>query len=333
MDHLALIKDIKKGEFLPIYFLQGEETFFIDQVTKALESKVLTEEEKGFNQHIFYGKDAQFDLKQVISAAKGFPMMGERQLVIVKEGQHQRDFEPLLNYLEQPQPSTVFVVNYKGKKYDGKRKLAKALKAKGYIFEFPKLRDYQLPDWIAQWAKSKGQNIGNKECLLLAEHLGNDLARINNEMDKLLGILPKGAVISAADIEQHVGISKEYNAFELQDALIKRDAEKAFQIVHYFIANPKAGPLPMVIGNLYNFFSKLCQFQMIKNKADAAKQLKVHPYFIKQYEAAARQYPLRRAVHVISYLREADVKSKGVGVLGGSSPELYKDLVYKILKV
>ncbi len=331
MEYQTILSELKKGQYKPIYFLHGEEPYFIDKITDYIEDHALEEDARGFNQHILYGKDNQVDVHQIISLAKGFPMMGDRQVVIVKEAQHLRNLEELLPYVQNPQPSTVLVINYKYKKYDGKKKLAKELKKLNYLFESKLLYDNQVPEWIRKTMQGKGLNIGQKAAFLLSEFLGTDLGRIEKEVDKLSLLVKPGEEISEALIERNIGISKDYNNFELQKAIGNRDVLKANRIINYFSSNPKANPLVVTIGILYNYFSKLLMYHSLKNKAEAPKVLGVNPYFIKDYQLAARNYDLRKSVRCIEYLREADVKSKGVGNASASDGELLKELIYKIM--
>jgi DNA polymerase III subunit delta len=250
-----IIGDWKKNKFKPVYWLEGEEEFFIDQIVDYAEHHILTEAEAGFNRMVFYGKDASW--VDVVTACRRYPMFSERQVVLLKEAQQMRDVEKLDMYIENPLSSTVFVVSYKEKKVDGRSKFAKLLKEKGEVYTTKKLYDNQLPEWTSDLVKSKGYTISNKGLSLLVDHIGNDLSRMSNEIQKVLVNLQDRKNITEDDIEQYVGISKEFNVFELQEAISARDMAKAIRIVQYFEANPKAGPIQLLLPVLHSFFSKV----------------------------------------------------------------------------
>ena len=326
----AILKDIKEQKFAPLYFLMGDEPYFIDLITNELEKNVLTEEEKSFNQTIVYGKDIA--IEDAMSAAKQFPMMSERTLVMVKEAQHlSRTIENLVSYAENPVPSTIFVISYKYKTLDKRKKLAKIAAKNGVLFESKKLYDNQIPDWIENYLRTKKINISPKAKFLLVEFLGTDLSRIANELDKLSILCPES--ITENDIEKNIGISKEFNNFELQKALIDKNILKSNRIVQYFGQNPKDNPLVVTIGVLYNFFSNVIVYHSLtdKSKNIVASELGVNPYFVQDYQKAAAQYPLKKAVQIISYLRDADLKSKGLGATNLAQDEILKELIFKIL--
>lgn len=326
----ALLKDIKAQKFAPIYFLMGDEPYFIDLITNELEKTVLTEEEKSFNQTIIYGKD--ITIEEVVGQAKQFPMMSERTLVIVKEAQHlSRTIENLVAYAENPLPSTVLVLSYKYKTLDKRKKLAKIIAKTGVLLESKKLYDNQIPDWIEQYLRNKKITIEPKAKFLLVEFLGTDLSRIANELEKLSLLCPQ--TVTENDIEKNIGISKEFNNFELQKALIDKEVLKANRIVKYFGQNPKDNPLVVTIGVLYNFFSNLIIYHSLtdKSKMMVASELGINPYFVQDYQKAGMQYPLKKAVQIISYLRDADLKSKGLGATNLAQEEILKELIFKLL--
>src|SRR6478736_7836085 len=250
-----IISDWKKKKFKPIYWLEGEEEFFIDQVMDYAEHHILNDAESGFNKVVFYGKDANW--ADVVNACRRYPMFAERQVVLLKEAQQMREVEKLEMYVEHPLSSTVFVVSYKEKKVDGRSKLAKLLKDKGEVLTTKKLYDYQMPEWTSELIKSKGYSISNKALLLLVDHIGNDLSRMNNEIQKVLVNLSDRKNITEDDIENFVGISKDFNVFELQEAIASKDLPKAIRIIQYFQSNPKAAPIQLVIPILHSFFSKV----------------------------------------------------------------------------
>lgn len=322
----SIINDIKNGNIKPIYFLMGEEPYYIDAISKYIEENVLTEEEKGFNQMVLYGRDVT--IEDIINTAKRYPMMAERQVVIIKEAQDlSRTIENLAPYVENLQPTTVLVFCYKYKKLDGRKKLGKLVKEKGVWFESKPLYENQVPDWIKRVLATKGLTITQKASQMLVEFLGTDLSKINNELEKLQLVLKPGEQITPQVVEENIGISKDFNNFELQGAIGARDIKKAFSIIQYFSQNPKNNSLPYTTALLYGFFSKVLAYHALTNKADAAKALGVHPYFLKDYELAARNIPMRKASEAISVLRDIDLKSKGVGAANLSTADLLKELI------
>lgn len=326
-----IVKDIKEGKIKPIYFLMGEEPYYIDAVSDFIEANVLTEEEKGFNQIVLYGRDISVD--DIVSNAKRFPMMAERQVVIVKEAQDlSRTIEKLVSYIENPQPSTVLVINYKYKKIDKRKALYKALQKKGVVFESKKLYENQVGDWIRRVLAGKNYSISPKAAQMLVEFLGTDLGKINNELEKLRIILPEGTQINAEHIEENIGISKDFNNFELRKAIGERNTEKAFRIVNYFADNPKDNPMVVTVSLLFNFFSQLLHYHGLhdKNPRNVASALKINPYFVNEYVSAARNFPMKKVSKVVSTLREFDVKGKGVNANAIPQGDLLKELLVKI---
>jgi len=330
-----LIKDINNKNFLPIYFLAGDEPFFIDKITKALEDQVLTEEEKGFNQTIVYGQDV--DMGNLIGIAKQFPMGSDRSLVIVKEAQHlSRSIDQLVNYAENPQTTTVLVINYKGKSLDKRTKLYKSIQASKSYFEFKKLYDNEVPAWIENRVAQSNIAIDTKAKFLLAEFVGSDLSRLDNEIEKLATIVGKGNKITPDQIERNIGFSKDFNNFELRNALVLKNLAKAAQIIKYFGKNPKDNPLVLTITSLFSLFQNIIILHTLsdKSKANAAKELGVHPFFVEEYFTAAKNYPLKSSTKIISLIREYDLKSKGVNSTGNTSQaDLLMELVIKIMSI
>jgi len=324
-----IIGDIKQGTIAPIYFLMGEEPYYIDGISDYIEDHLLSEEEKGFNQMVLYGRDVT--IEDIVSNAKRYPMMAERQVVIVKEAQElSRTIENLVSYVENPQPTTVLVICYKYKKLDARKKLAKAIKKSGILFESNKLYENQVPDWIRRVLAGKGYTITPKASQMLTEFLGNDLSKVNNELEKLQLIIKPGEQITPQIVEENIGISKDFNNFELQSAIATKDIKKAFGIVQYFGQNPKNHPIVMTVALLYSFFSKLLKYHSISDKSMAPKALGVNPYFIKEYQEAARNYPMKKVSAIVSAIREIDMKSKGVGAANLSQGDLLKELLVKI---
>ncbi len=325
----AIISDIKKGNIKPIYFLMGEEPYYIDGISNYIENTILSEEEKGFNQMTLYGRD--ISIEDIVSNAKRYPMMAERQVLIVKEAQDlHRTIENLVSYAENPQPTTVLVLCYKYKKLDKRKKLIKAITKTGVVFESKKLYDNQVPDWIKRVLAGKGYTITPKASLMLVEFLGNDLSKVNNELEKLQLILKPGEQITPQIIEENIGISKDFNNFELQNAIGEKNIKKAYAIIQYFSQNPKNNPLLMTTALLYGFFSKLLKYHALTNKGDAARTLGINPYFVKDYQTAARNYPMKKVSAIIGAIREIDMKGKGVGAANLPQADLLKELLLKI---
>jgi len=327
-----LVTDIKQGKLKPIYFLMGEEAYYIDKISDFIEENVLPEDQKGFNQMVLYGRDVSID--DIVSNAKRYPMMADHQVVIVKEAQDlSRTIENLEAYAKNPQPTTVLVVNYKYKKIDKRKALYKTLKKVAVVFESKKLYDNQVPDWIRRVLATKGYTIVPKASQMLVEFLGTDLSKINNELEKLQIVLPVGTQFTAEHIEENIGISKDYNNFELRKAIGEKNVVKAQRIVKYFGQNPKDNPMVVTVSLLFNFFSQLLHLHGLNDKSprSVASALKVNPYFVNEYILAARNYPMKKVSTVISNLREFDVKSKGVGANALPQGDLLKELLVRIM--
>ncbi|MGK0325183.1 MAG: DNA polymerase-3 subunit delta, partial [Polaribacter sp.] len=289
-----IVSDIKKGNIKPIYFLMGEEPYYIDKISDFIEENILDESDKGFNQQVMYGRDAS--IEDIVSSAKRYPMMAERQVLIIKEAQDlSRNIEKLVSYAENPQPTTVLVLNYKYKKLDKRKKLHKAIAKSGLIYESKKLYENQVSDWIRRVLGGKKYQIEIKAAQMLVEFLGTDLSKISNELDKLMIILPKETIINDKHIEDNIGISKDFNNFELRKAVGEKNIVKSNRIINYFVENPKNNPLVMTISLLNSFFTQLLLFHGLKDKSKSsvAKNLGVNPYFVDEYFIAARNYPMR----------------------------------------
>lgn len=326
-----ILADWKKLKFKPVYWLEGEEEYYIDKLMQYAEHNILSEADAGFNLTVFYGKDA--DWTAVINACRRYPMFAERQVVLLKEAQQMRDIDKLEGYIDKPLTSTVFVVSYKEKKVDGRSKLAKLLKDKAEVFTTKKMYDNQLPDWTAELVRSKGYTISPKALALLVDHIGNDLSRIDNEIDKLLVNLAGRNNITEDDIERYVGVSKEYNVFELQDAFAKKDKAKAIRIIQYFESNPKAAPIQLILPSLYNFFSKAYMTfgQSSTDEKSIAAAIGVNFYFVKDYITAVRNYKYEGIENGLLLLHAYNLKSIGVGSTGVEDASLLKELVVKIM--
>lgn len=330
----SVLKDIQQRKLKPVYLLHGEESYYTNLVSDALENKVLSEAEKGFNQSVVYGKDT--DWTTVMNMAKRYPMMSDYQLVIVKEAQNlkwDRVDEFVLRYFEQPLPSTILVFAYKYGKFDKRKKAYKLIDKSGLILESPKIYDNKVAAWIEDYLRDEGWKIHPQAAALMAEYLGTDLSKVANELDKLMLNVPKEREISAADIQNNIGISKDFNVFELNTALGQRDILKIYRIIDYFAANPKSNPTPVILGSLHAYFSKVLKYHYLigQEKATVAKTLGVHPFFMKDYELAARNYPVAKLVSIAGYLREYDLKSKGVDAFNLEPGDLLKELLFKIL--
>ena len=326
-----VVSEIKKGNIKPIYFLMGEEPYYIDKISDFIEENVLDEAEKGFNQQVMYGRDVS--VEDIVSSAKRYPMMAERQVIIVKEAQDlSRNIEKLLSYAENPQPTTVLVLNYKYKKLDKRKKLHKAIAKTGFIYESKKMYENQVSDWIRRVLSGKKYQIEPKASQMLVEFLGTDLSKISNELDKLMLILPKETIIDDTHIEDNIGISKDFNNFELRKAVGEKDVLKANRIINYFAENPKNNPLVMTISLLNSFFTQLLSFHGLKDKSknSVAKSIGVNPYFVDEYFLAGRNYPMRKVAQVIAILRDADLRSKGVGA-SQSQKDILKELLFRVL--
>ncbi len=326
-----IITDWKKGAFKPVYWLEGEEEYFIDKAVDYAEHHILNESESSFNLSIFYGKDASWP--DVVNACRRYPMFAERQVVILKEAQQMKDVEKLEPYVENPSPSTVFVVSYKDKKLDARKKFAKTVKEKGVLITTKKMYDRELPEWTKDMVQSKGLTITPKGLALLVDHIGNDLTRIENEVDKISVNLGKRTGITEDDIENFIGVSKEFNIFELQSAMAAKDLAKSIRIIQYFEANPKSAPVQLVLPSLYSFFSKV--FMVFgagtNDEKTIATAIGVAPYFVKDYIQAARLYSYQGAEKALLLLHQYNLRSIGIGNVNTEDGSLMKELAVKMM--
>ena len=331
MTYEQILSEIHKKNFAPVYFLTGEEPYFIDMISDTIENEALDEAERAFNQIVLYGRDV--DVETIANHARSFPMMGDRMVVIIKEAQDVQHLENFEAYLETLPATTVLVFDYKYKKFDKRKALAKKIDKKGVWFESKKLYDSNIPGWIQNYLKAEGYSITPKATQMLADYLGTDLHKIANELKKLVIALPKNKSISDADVERNIGISKDYNVFELQNALGSRDVLKANRIVNYFGDNPKENPLFLTAISLYGYFTKLLKLHYATDNSQAAlaSTLGVSPFFVRDYQAAARNYSIADCVRCIGVLREFDLKSKGYNVGEVSPKDLYREMVFKLL--
>ena len=327
---IKIVKDINEKRIKPIYFLMGEEPYYIDKLSDYIEQNVLTEEEKGFNQTVLYGRDVV--VEDIISTCKRYPMMADFQVVIVKEAQDlSKTIAKLEPYVLHPMPSTILVVCYKYKTLDKRTTLSKSIPKTGLLFESKKLYESALPQWLKRVLSGKNLNIDPKASAMLIEFLGNDLSKIANEVDKLAIVLPQGATITPEIIEKNIGFSKDFNVFEFQKAIGSRNVPKAYTIAYYFHENPKDHNIIMVNSLIFSFFSKLLQYHGLKDKSprNVASVLKINPYHLTDYDVALKNYPMRKVSQIIAGLRDMDVKSKGVGATLNDR-ELYKSVLYTI---
>ena len=332
-----VLQSLKKGQYAPVYFLQGDEPYYIDLIADHLEKNVIPEHEKGFNQMIMYGKDVS--MNAVITNARRFPMMAEKQLVLVKEAQEIQDFNKaegtklLEAYLQKPVPSTVLVFCYKYKALDNRKALTKLIDKNAVLVSTKKLYDNQVPDWIGSYVSESGYEISPKATFMISEFVGNNLERISNEIGKMLVNLGDTKQITENHVERYIGISREYNVFELQKALTNKNVVRANKIINYFAANPKANPVLPIIAMLFSFFSKLLVAHHTKDKSDRnlASVLKINPFFVKEYKLALSNYHLHKVVDNIHHLRNADLQSKGVKVGTVNDQQILKELVFKLL--
>jgi DNA polymerase-3 subunit delta len=319
-----IMADLKNRIYKPVYFLAGEEPYYIDLITDYIEEKVLPEAEKAFNQIVLYGEDTT--IPSIIETSRRFPMMSNHQVIIVKEAQSLKKIDDLIYYIEKPLLSTILVFNYKYKALDKRTKLYKLIDSNAIYFESGRLRDYQVPPWIDRYLMTKGIKTEPNASAMLH--------KIVNELEKLLINLPAGKpVITTELIEKNIGISKDYNNFELQKAVGDKNILKANMIVRYFADNPKDNPITLTIASLFSYFTKVLTYHYLtdKSKNNVASVLKINPFFVKDYEKAAAKYNVKKSVEIVGLLRIYDMKSKGFGDLSSTHGDLLKELIYKIL--
>ena len=328
---LKIINDIKAGNIKPIYFLMGEEPYYIDKLSEYIENSILQEHERDFNQTVLYGRDVT--IEDVVSNAKRYPMMADRQVVIVKEAQDLvKTIDKLESYAENPQPTTVLVICYKYKTLDKRKKITKILAQKGVVYESKKLYENQVGEWLKRVLQGKKLNIDPKAAAMLVDFLGTDLSKIANELDKLAIILPQGSTITPAIIEENIGFSKDFNVFEFRKAIGERNQLKSYQIADHFAQNPKDNPMVVTTSLVFSFFIQLLKYHGLKdrNPKTVAPILGVSPFFLKDYDVALRNYPMRKVSQIVASLRDIDVKSKGVGANALPQSDLLKEMLVKI---
>ncbi len=337
MSATEILNNLQQNKLSPVYFLQGAEPYFIDQVCNFLENNILNESERGFNLIVLYGKDVA--MHEVLTHARRFPMMAERQVVIVKEAHLLKDFEReegralLENYLDNPQPTTVLAFCYKYGKLNGNLKLAKKLKKQAVVFTSEPIKDWEVSKWVGAYLRDKGYKADEMALQLIADHIGNNLERLTNEIDKMLLNLPTGTVVNPEIVEKHIGVSREYNVFELNNALLKKDATKAYRIVQYFGANPKDNHPLRVLPVLYRLFVQLLQVHYLHDRSDStvARTIGVPAFIARQYVQALGRYPLGKVLRNIQHLHHTDLVLKGVEQPKTSEGYILKELVYKLL--
>lgn len=332
----SIIADARQGHYAPVYFLMGDEPYYIDYICDFLLNNILREDQREFNQMVCYGKDYERGASEILTAARRYPMMSDYQVIAIKEAQLVKNLEEdLAIYYQNPTPSTIIIICYKGKKLDKRRKLAQQLEQTAVVFESKALRDNEMPAWIAQQAAERSFRIDNKSCAMLADFLGTDLGRVVSELDKLAIVLKDAGSrdITPELVEKHIGISKDYNNFELVNALMTKDVLKVHRIARYYAANPKAHPVQLLTVVLFDFFAKLLIYQYLADKspASAAKALGVNPYFVKDYERAASLYSVRKVLNNISLIRQYDAKSKGYQQTALEDGELLRELLCQLM--
>ncbi len=327
-----IISDLRRQSYAPVYLLMGEEAYYIDQISDFIQNNVLDESQQEFDLTVFYGKDTE--MTTIINAAKRYPMMSPYQIVIVKEAQLIKDWEPLQYYVNNPSGSTILVFGYKYGTPDKRKKWVLDISKNGVVFESQKLRDYEMGPWISQYAKSKNVTVDEKAIVMLTEFLGTDLSKMANELDKLLLTKPANTNrITPEHVEKNIGISKDFNIFELQAALINKDVLKANRIIRYFADNKKNNPMLVVLAQLFSFFSNLMMYHYLSDKSQAvvASELKINQYFVKDYEKASKSFGPWKTMNIISWIRETDARGKGIESNNIDEVDLMKELIYKIL--
>ncbi|MEC7863434.1 MAG: DNA polymerase III subunit delta [Bacteroidota bacterium] len=333
MNYKEIITSISNKDVQPVYFLMGNEPYYIDKLSDVFAKNLLSAEQQEFNQITLYGKD--ITTEQVIAESKQFPFGAKKRVVIIKEGQQLKNIEKLDSYLDNPQPSTVLVISYKGKSIDKRKVFGKNLAKKCIVFESNKLYDDKIPAWILSYINDQGYTIDNSATAVLAEYIGADLSKITNELDKLMLAVKKEEKITTELIEYHIGISKDYNVFELQNALGRKDVIKVNQIINYFAKNTKNHHIVPILSALFSFFQKIMVYHFLENKSSksTASALKVNPFFVSQYQTAAKNYNKKQLFFIFEYLKEYDLKSKGVNNKSTNQSGLLKELTFKILHI
>lgn len=331
MEFNQIIKDLKAKKFQPVYFLCGEEEYFIDKISDYIEEHILDDNEKEFNQTVLYGLDT--DTVSIAAEAKRFPMMAPYNVVIIKEAQNLKNWDALESYFTKPSPTTILVINHKFKKPDGRSKAIKAVKKNSVFFESKKLYENEVISWVDKYVKAHGFTIDPRACWFMVESVGYELSKLSNEANKMFINLKPGERIDASFIEQNIGVSKDYNVFELNNALGVKDVLKANKIIRHFGNNEKAYPLQLILPGIYRYFSQLLLLYSAKttNSRELAPIMGINPFFVKDYQKAAPNYSVKKIARIMSALRKADLRSKGVGDSGTSKHDILKELIFEIL--
>lgn len=332
----SIIRDAKEGKYAPVYFLMGEEAYFIDRISDYLLNHILSEEQKEFDQMVYYGKDFEKSgAGAIFTAARRYPMISPYQVIAIKEAQLIKDLEEdLALYYQHPTPTSIIIICYKGKKLDKRRKLASQLESTAVVFESKEVSEYKLPDWIMQEAAARSLKMDVPTSQILANYLGNDLGRVASELDKLKVVLHgKNAMVTPEIVERHIGISKDFNNFELANALADKDVYKAHRIAQYYAKNAKEHPIQLHTVVLYDFFSKLLIYQYLADKTPsvAARTMGVAPFMLKNYEQAAKLYSVRKVLDNITLIRHYDAKSKGFRQTAVADGELLRELLCQLM--
>jgi DNA polymerase-3 subunit delta len=326
-------QSIQLKQFAPVYLIDGEEPYYLDKITSWFENDILSPAERDFNLMVLYGKDAEWT--DVLNACRRFPMFADKQVVILKDaaGMSAKSFGELTAYVENPSPTTVFLIEHRFKKTDGRSKMVKYAKEKGVYFTSDKIRDEQVPQWIQSYGNEIDLRIGERESQILATYLGNDLQKIVNEIEKVRINIPGEKALTADLIQKYIGISREYNVFEFPEALTGGDHDKLYRMLAYFLANPKAAPMPLLIGTFYTHFNRLYQANFVRGKSDkeAAAALGVSPYFVKNIMAAAQRWPLHRVERCMLLLGKYSTMAVGIKNTAGDK-ELLKEMVGQMLE-
>ena len=330
MNYKEISSAILTKNLQPVYFLTGNEHYYIDKLVNEFSNNILNNDEKTLNQVILYGKETT--IEEIILEARQFPFGSEKRIVIVKEAQNIKNIELLDKYLENPQITTLLILAYKSKSIDKRKKFGKELHKKCVVFTSNKLYDNEIPEWIIKYVNEKGFQIENNATIILSEHLGSELSKITNELDKIMLVINNTEVITTKLIEYHVGISKDYNIFELQNAIGERNILKANRIINYFSSNPKNHNIIPIINNLFYYFQKIMIYHFLedKSKKNVSSTLKINPFFVKQYQRASINYSKKQLFHIFRYLKAYDLRSKGVNNKNTSAEELLKELIFKI---
>jgi len=331
MNYKDIILSIKQKKIAPIYFLCGEESYFIDEITKTILKFTLTKEEKSFNQIVLYAKDT--NTEEIISEAKQFPFGSKKKVVVIKEAQHLKKMDNLINYFEKPQLSTVLVFEHKNKSIDKRKKISKTIINRSIFFESKKLYENQISNWIINYLEEKNYKIDIQAATIISENIGNDLSKITNELSKLMLAINLDDTITSTHIENYIGISKDYNVFELQKSLGEKNITKSNKITNHLSLDSKNNHIILVISSLFSFFQKIITYHSINDKSNnnVALKLKINPYFISQYKYASSKYSVNQLITIIGLLKEYDLKSKGVNNKNTPHSELLKELIFKIL--